>query len=88
MRRAFTMAVRFLVLVAVVTVVGVAYAPASHPASPYLSALSDLSASSALAAKKSCNSMCEFASPGFVCTEGFHSQCTHPATGGCVTASC
>ena len=88
MRRVCTMAVRFLVLVAVVTVAGVAYAPSSHSASPYLSALSSLSASDAMAAKKGCNSMCEFASPGFVCTEGFHSQCTHPATGGCVTASC
>lgn len=88
MSRARRMVVRFMVIGATITALAIVLAPPSRTESPYLSALSDLAAAPALAAKPNCRGMCEFASPGYVCTEGFNTQCTHPLTGGCVTASC
>jgi len=88
MSRAPKLMVRIMLLGAAVVALLIVSAPASSSGSPYLSALSDLAATPALAAKTSCRGMCEFASPGYVCTEGFHTKCTHPSTGGCVTVSC
>ena len=87
MSRALKLMVRIMLIGAAVVALLIVSAPASDR-SPYLSALSDLAATPALAAKPNCHGMCEFASPGYVCTDGSHTKCTRPSTGGCVTVSC
>ena len=92
MTRPFKMAARFLAIVAVVSVVSataVAFGPPSRTGSPYISALSDLAAPPALAAKSRCHSFCEFVAPGPIClNEGSGTRCGKTATGGCATISC
>lgn len=91
MRRPLVMPVRCLVIVALLTAAGAAIAPPSPAHSPYLSALSDLAATPALAAKggRNCNSFCEFVAPAFTCLhEGSGTKCGTSSTGGCVTISC
>jgi hypothetical protein len=89
MRRPLVMALRGLAIVALVTAAGAAFAPPSPAHSPYLSALSDLAATPALAAKKGqCNSFCEFVAPAYTCLhEGSGTRCGTSSTG-CVTISC
>ena len=59
MRTPVTFAVKFLAVIAVLGLVSFVLAPASHVSGPYISALSDLAASSALAAKPGCpNKQC------------------------------
>jgi len=76
-----------LVLVFAMTLVGM-FATSGQKASatgPYQSALSSVGVATAEAAKCA-NRMCEFASPGFVCTEGSGSKCVF--SGGCTTVAC
>jgi uncharacterized membrane protein len=88
MPRPFRLVARCLIIVAVVTATAVAIAPASPAGSPYLSALSDLAASPAFAAKpQHCHGTCEFASPGYVCTDGSGTKCSF-TSGHCVTVIC
>ena len=88
MRRPLSMAVRFFTIAAVVTAMALAFAPPSRTASPYLSALSDLAASPVLAAKKNCNSMCEFVAPAFTClSESPGTRCVRTTTG-CTSQNC
>jgi hypothetical protein len=76
-----------LVLVFAMTLVGmfVTSAPKSAASGPYQSALSSVGVATAEAAKCA-NRVCEFASPGFVCTEGSGTKCVF--SGGCTTVSC
>ncbi len=89
MRRPLSMAVRFLTLAAVVTALAVTFAlPSRTTGSPYLSALSDLAASPALAAKKNCRGMCEFVAPAFTClSDSVGTRCVR-TTSGCTTQAC
>ncbi|PYS95624.1 MAG: hypothetical protein DMF50_06515 [Acidobacteria bacterium] len=87
MRRPLKMAVRFFVLSAVVMATVMTFAPVSQSPShsPYLSALSDLAAAPALAAKKHCpNTACEFVAPAHACLDGGGTKCLP----GCVTQAC
>jgi hypothetical protein len=52
---------------------------------PYQSALSSVGVATAEAAKCA-NRACEFASPGYVCSEGSGTKCR--LSGGCVTVAC
>ncbi len=52
---------------------------------PYQSALSSVGVATAEAGNCA-NRACEFASPGYVCTEGSGTKCRF--SGGCVTVSC
>ncbi len=91
MRRPLGMALRGLAIVALLTAASAAFAPPSPAHSPYLSALSDLAATPALAAKggRHCDSFCEFVAPAFTCLhEGSGTKCGTSSTGGCVTISC
>jgi hypothetical protein len=76
-----------LVLAFAMTLVGmfVTSAPKATATGPYQSALSSVGVATAEAAKCA-NRMCEFASPGFVCTEGSGTKCVFG--GGCTTVSC
>lgn len=77
-----------LVLAVAMTVVGmfISSGPKAAPG-PYQSALSTVGVASAEAASHKCaNRMCEFASPGFVCTEGSGTTCQFG--NGCTTVSC
>ncbi|HKN48027.1 MAG TPA: hypothetical protein VJ144_08660 [Candidatus Polarisedimenticolia bacterium] len=89
MRRAFRMSARFLLIAAVVTAAAVLFAPPSRSSSPYVSALSDLAASPAYAAKKqNCGTACEFVAPAFTCLgESPGSRCVR-TTSGCTTQAC
>lgn len=84
MRNPLRMAVHFVVIVAVVAAATMMLAPAAPSGSPYLSALSDLAASPALAKGKCTNRACEFVAPGHACLEGARTNCL----AGCVTVSC
>jgi len=85
MCRPVKMAVRFLVLSAVVVAAALTFAPASPSHSPYLSALSDLAAPPVLAGKGHCpNTACEFVAPAHACLEGSGTKCLP----GCITQSC
>lgn len=78
-----------LVLAFAMTLVGmfVTSGPKATAGGPYQSALSSVGVATAEAAKRNCaNRMCEFASPGFVCTEGGGTKCVF--SGGCTTVSC
>lgn len=76
-----------LVLVFAMTLVGmfVTSAPKSAASGPYQSALSSVGVATAEAGNCA-NRACEFASPGYVCTEGSGTKCRF--SGGCVTVSC
>ena len=76
-----------LVLVFAMTLVGmfVTSGPKSTATSPYQSALSSVGVATAEAAKCA-NRACEFASPGYVCTEGSGTKCQFG--GGCTTVAC
>ena len=87
MHRTLRMALRFMMIVAALVMVSVVFTPSSQSGSPYLSALSDITATQVLAANPHCHSICEFASPGFVCGEGSKSRCVR-STSGCVTIPC
>jgi hypothetical protein len=89
MRRTLQTALRAFAITAALSGVGIAFAPASRTSSPYLSALSDLAATQALAAKKHCaNSACEFVAPAFTCLgESPGSRCVR-TTSGCTTRNC
>jgi hypothetical protein len=88
MRRSLQMAVRFAAIVLVVTAIAITFAPPSRTGSPYLSALSDLTATDAYAAKRTCHSRCEFVAPAFTClSEAVGSRCVRTSTG-CTTQSC
>jgi len=79
----------FVLVVAIaLSVVGMFLSSGPKAASgPYQSALSSVGVASAEAANHKCaNRMCEFASPGFVCTEGIGTTCQFG--GGCTTVSC
>ncbi len=83
-----TLTVRVLVLVLSLTLLGmfmVSETPSVKAAGPYHSALSSVGVTTAEAAKCA-NRACEFASPGFVCTEGSGTKCVF--SGGCTTVSC
>lgn len=90
MNRTLRMAVRFAAIVVVAGTLAVTFAPASRANGPYLSALSDLTASPAFAAKGGgCHSYCEFVAPAFRClNEGSGSKCAVSSTGGCTTVLC
>ena len=89
MRRVIQAVSRGFVITAILAAIGIAFAPASRTSSPYLSALSDLAATQALAAKKHCaNSACEFVAPAFTCLgESPGSKCVR-TTSGCTTQHC
>jgi hypothetical protein len=74
------------VLVAM-TLVGmfVSAGPKTTATGPYPSALSSVGVATAEAAKCA-NRACEFASPGYVCTEGSGTKCVFG--GGCTTVAC
>ena len=76
-----------LTLVIAMTLVGmfVSAGPHSTARGPYQSALSSVGVATAEAAKCA-NRACEFASPGFVCTEGSGTKCVFG--GGCTTVAC
>lgn len=57
----------------------------STASGPYQSALKSVGVATAEAAKCA-NRACEFASPGYVCTEGSGTKCQFG--GGCTTVSC
>jgi hypothetical protein len=78
-----------LVLAIAMTLVGmfVSGGSKSPASSPYQSALSSVGVANAEASAAHCaNRACEFASPGFVCTEGSGTRCRF--SGGCTTVSC
>ncbi len=90
MRTAFRFSARFLMIVAVLTVIAGVIAPAGQSQSPYVSALSDLTVGSAvIAAKPGCNNAacgtdgrrCLADQPGQRCTINFNTQ-------KCRTSSC
>ena len=76
-----------LVLAIAMTLVGMFVSNGSNaPAKgPYQSALSSVGVATAEAANCA-NRACEFASPGFVCTEGSGTKCKF--SGGCTTVAC
>jgi hypothetical protein len=76
-----------LALVVAMTLVGmfVSAGPSATSKSPYHSALASVGVATAEAAKCA-NRMCEFASPGYVCTEGSGTKCQFG--GGCTTVAC
>jgi hypothetical protein len=76
-----------LVLAFAMTLVGmfVSAGPKATARGPYRSVLSSVGVATAEAAKCA-NRACEFASPGFVCTEGSGTKCVF--SGGCTTVSC
>jgi|GEM_PF-6014759 hypothetical protein len=76
-----------LVLAFAMTLVGMFVSSGSKATArgPYQSALSSVGVATAEAAKCA-NRMCEFASPGYVCTEGSGTKCVF--SGGCTTVSC
>ena len=77
-----------LALAFALTLVGmfVSSAPNATARSPYQSALASVGVATAEAARHCDNRMCEFASPGFVCSEGNGTKCVF--SGGCTTVSC
>jgi hypothetical protein len=76
-----------LVFAFALTLVGmfVSAGPTATAKGPYQSALSSVGVATAEAAKCA-NRMCEFASPGYVCTEGSGTKCQFG--GGCTTVAC
>jgi len=89
MHRPLRMAAHFLTLAAALATIAVVFAPASQSGSPYVSALSDIAATPALAANPHCRSFCEFVPPAFTCLhEGSGTRCGKSSTGGCVTITC
>jgi hypothetical protein len=90
MRRSLSMAVRFAAIVLVVGAIAFTFAPPASTGSPYLSALSDLGASPAFAAKhNNCHSLCEFVAPAHTClSDASGSRCVRTSTGGCTTVAC
>ena len=76
-----------LVLAFAMTLVGmfVSSGPNATAKGPYQSALSSVGVATAEAAKCA-NRACEFASPGYVCTEGSGTKCQFG--GGCTTVAC
>jgi hypothetical protein len=77
MRRAAVLTSRFVVMVAVIAALGViAQGPASH--GPYVSALTDLAATSAQAAPSSCNNKGCGQGPrlSFKCVDHVGTNCT------------
>ena len=79
-----------LVLAFAISLVGmfVSAGPKTTASGPYQTALSSVGVATAEAANKhNCaNRMCEFASPGYVCTEALGTKCVFG--GGCTTVSC
>ena len=59
--------------------------PKATARGPYQSALASVGVATAEAAKCA-NRACEFASPGYVCTEGSGTKCQF--SGGCTTVAC
>jgi hypothetical protein len=78
------MVLHFFAIVAIVVATTMMFAPSSQSNSPYLSALSDLAATPALAKGKCTNRACEFVAPGHACLESARTNCL----AGCVTVSC
>lgn len=76
-----------LVLAFAITLVGmfVTTGPKATATGPYQSALSSVGVATAEAAKCA-NRACEFAHPGYVCTEGSGTKCVF--NHGCTTVSC
>jgi hypothetical protein len=76
-----------LVFAFAMTLVGmfVSAGPKATASGPYQSALSSVGVATAEAAHCA-NRACEFASPGYVCTEGSGTRCR--LSGGCVTVAC
>ena len=76
-----------LVLVFAMTLVGMFLhtGPKATAKGPYQSALASVGVATAEAARCA-NRACEFASPGFVCSEGFGSKCV--LKNGCTTVAC
>jgi hypothetical protein len=76
-----------LVLAVAMTLVGMFVSSGSKATArgPYQSALSSVGVATAEAAKCA-NRACEFASPGYVCTEGSGTKCVF--SGGCTTVAC
>ena len=81
------LSVLVLVLVVAMTLVGMFVSTGSKSVAqgPYHSALASVGVATAEAAKCA-NRVCEFASPGYVCTEGSGTKCVF--SGGCTTVSC
>ncbi len=78
------LALRFLTVVAVIMLISVAFSPGSGRSSPYVSALSDLSAGPAWAAPSCPHTEC--AGPD-ACVHGGHTKCTF-IFGNCATRAC
>jgi hypothetical protein len=76
-----------LVLAFALTLVGMfaTIGPKASATGPYQSALSSVGVATAEAAHCA-NRACEFASPGYVCTEGSGTKCRF--SGGCTTVAC
>jgi hypothetical protein len=72
-------------IVLAMTFVGMFVSSGPAAKGPYHSALASVGVATAEAAKCA-NRMCEFASPGYVCTEGSGTKCVF--SGGCTTVSC
>jgi hypothetical protein len=90
MNRPLVLALRFMAIMAALLVVTVIFAPSSPKSSPYISALGDLTAGSALAAPKPqpCNNMT--CGPGGInCRDfGTNVHCTVKANGTCRSSTC
>ena len=85
MREPVKLGLRFLVIVAVLGLVGVTFSPSSPTGSPYASSLSALTISSAWAAPSSCqNAACNALTH---CSHNKGTSCHHTA-GECQTSPC
>ena len=83
----FKLTASVLALAFAMTLLGmfVTSGPKSTARGPYQSALSSVGVATAEAGNCA-NRACEFASPGYVCTEGSGTKCRF--SGGCTTVAC
>jgi len=88
MSRPIKLALRFLAIVAVVALIPATLGPSSSRNSPYLSALSDLTAGSALAAPPGCAQMACNAPDNCVSAHNKPTKCGLSPIGGCATFHC
>ena len=83
--------VRIVLFALALVLLGSFLAPTSShapPSGPYQSALSSMGTGTAWAAKRNCNSYCEFIAPGFHClNEAVNEKCV-TGTSGCTTVAC
>ncbi len=88
MSRSIKYAARFVVIVALVAMVSVLFAPSSSTNSPYLSALSNMAASATMAAPPCHNMHCGILRPN-TCKPSTLFNCTiDKKTGACSSVAC